>query len=358
MWMKSSDCNIRRLLPVILPLLLILSAVSGCHALPERSYSYTEPVSESKIGDRGDVTGVGDYDALRRELLSMVARHEESGELRFLAYEGDVNVDISRAFIYIKTETALGAYAVDVMSYSPRRIVSYHEADIYISYKRSREQTESIISYRSVEALAERIRETFANGGAYAVFRGRGAVALDVPAALRIAWACYYADPQLCAVRPEIRVSQYPETSREPIVEIQLDYGVSPAELQNMRRELAAAVTSVSADIDGAEDVFSQLQELYAKLNEICEYTPDSAEFTAYDALVSGSANSEGIAMAYLALCRESGLDAVITRGRLRSEEHCWNTISVDGQTYHIDVSESVFLSSDAEMTEASYTFS
>ena len=77
----------------------------------------------------------------------------------------------------------------------------------------------------------------------------------------------------------------------------------------------------------------------YEYLVDNCLVSGVSSENTAYSALVQKSANSEGIAFAYVELCRQLGVDCRIVYGQLDWHEHCWNIIKLDGSYYHVDVS-------------------
>ena len=57
----------------------------------------------------------------------------------------------------MSTGTALGAYAVDYISYDLDRIVAYYEAEVYVYYKRTAEELESIVSVDTGDGLYDAI---------------------------------------------------------------------------------------------------------------------------------------------------------------------------------------------------------
>ena len=72
---------------------------------------------------------------------------------------------------------------------------------------------------------------------------------------------------------------------------------------------------------------------------------------------MAGEADSEGIALAYKALCDAAGIECVVVEGRFDRSEHYWNIITIDGYSYHADISRamdfgfgSTFLVSDGQM--------
>ena len=90
---------------------------------------------------------------------------------------------------------------------------------------------------------------------------------------------------------------------------------------------------------------------------------PDSA-YTAFGALVDGTAVCQGYALAYQALLTYCGIECQYVSGVVRSGRHGWNIVSIDGEWYHVDttwddptpdrkgyVRYNYFLKSDAVMS-------
>ena len=91
-------------------------------------------------------------------------------------------------------------------------------------------------------------------------------------------------------------------------------------------------------------------------LLENCSYT-ESGQNDIYSALILGEANSEGMALAYVELCRQLDIPCQIVYGQRNWRSHCWNIIQLGGDSYHVDVSvcaeqglESGFLLPDETM--------
>ena len=59
---------------------------------------------------------------------------------------------------------------------------------------------------------------------------------------------------------------------------------------------------------------------------------------TAYDALVLRSADSQGLAMAYRAVCDALGVDCLVVNGQLDGGMHVWNIITIQGERYNLDL--------------------
>ena len=92
-------------------------------------------------------------------------------------------------------------------------------------------------------------------------------------------------------------------------------------------------------------------------LAENCVLSADGNENTAYSALIMGSADSEGLALAFVEMCHQLGVGCQIVYGQLSWRDHCWNIVQINGEYYHVDVSacisagmEQGFLRSDESM--------
>jgi len=98
----------------------------------------------------------------------------------------------------------------------------------------------------------------------------------------------------------------------------------------------------------------------YNYLVDNCRVSTSAADNTAYDALIEGEADSEGIALALVELCHQLGLDCRIVYGQHDWQEHCWNIVGIDGYYCHIDAGLSdsrdedcCFLKSDESFWES-----
>ncbi len=388
----------------VLLLLVMLLLLSGCSAVFEKEYysveEYQGETDDTELGEEDDdllnTTSISNYAALRRAITWLVTEHAESAELQFQNYDGSISQDISAACWEVKSSTALGAFAVDYISYDLSRIVSYYQAEIYITYKRSAYQVESLKEVSTVTALADRLDTALRENETYLVLEISSA-ATTVDTVEQYILEAYYADPLACPVLPDIEVGIYPESGADRIVEVTLDYGTDSDTLARMREDLGIAVDEMVTqarygpteteegdedlleeapvpDTDSEEDLGEDLEEedvsgevpeeqepvdiLYALCQYLashCEVTEEAGS-TAWDALVEGYASSEGVALAMEAGCLALDIPCQIVVGRVNGEDHVWNIVTLDDASYHVDVAnwdlgpELVFLMSDAEI--------
>ena len=168
----------------------------------------------------------------------------------------------------------------------------------------------------------------------------------------------YLSNPASALDFPDAQITMYPETGQRRIVEVLLTYHQSRQTLESRRNSLQREADRLltQAGVQG-EDVLSQLVRL---VRQTCSYQEGSAS-TAYDALLEGTADSQGMALALALLCQRSQpvLSCTVVDGQLNGVSHLWNVVQTAGGYRHVDLTqpgEPVFRT-DQEMAAAGYTW-
>ena len=341
-------------------LLLVLLLLTGCASLYAQDYSYVAPYSAGEADeDAGSGIEVKNFAQLKNALNGMVSSFETETTLRFNNYQGSVNDDLAAACYEVKNQTPLGAYGVESLTYTLNRIVSYYTADVSIRYSRSAEEFAAIDTVNGVSALRLYVQQAIAECREDLRFRIYSSTVNEAYVEELIR-SSYLDDPFLAADEPTVNVSSYPSEGVNRIYVLRLDYGVGREELDERQaalRERAEEITGLVTE----EDTEHRLLALASWLGENCRVqgVEENTPGTAYEALVEGSADSRGVALGYMALCRAMDLDCRIVRGSLGTlggETHYWNIVRVDDAYYHMDVSRaeeqgepSVFFLSDEQ---------
>ena len=117
-------------------LLLLALLLGGCSAFAKEYVSvqdYTPNTQEQSTPD-GKVL-VRSPPGLRQAILNMAYAGQTEGSIVFdAAYEGDTTEDMASACWAVRTQDALCAYCVENIAYELNKIVTIHEASVYISY--------------------------------------------------------------------------------------------------------------------------------------------------------------------------------------------------------------------------------
>lgn len=332
---------------VILALVLAgVLSLAGCASMLDRDYvSMTpyEPVSNAV--DSSSTLRVENYQELVNAVLYLVSEGEEHGVLGLYNYTQDVEADLTRACLEVVQEDPLGAYAVDYIKHDYSLIVSYYEANIHITYRRTPEQVASIVSVTGSSAIRRELSNTLAAFDPEAVLRV-SYFAEDEDYILELVRQAYYDTPYAALGMPEVEISLYPAAGQQRIVEINVTYPTSPETLRRRSQELKDLAIAQVPESATAEN-------LYHIVRDSLTIEEGTGRSSTYDALVEGVADSEGAALAYQLLCDQAGVECTVVRGELDGAPHFWNIVSVGEEgARHVDLSADLFSLTDDQLAE------
>ncbi len=318
----------------------------GCGDFFDRDYlsvtDYEIPAQEPPAED--SVT-VRDLAELRQFLTGLLNDQASEGRIVFdSSYAGDINADIASACWQVRTQDAFFAYCVANISYDVSKLVNHYEARFTISYNEAGEDPDSIVRLQLTTGLAEQLRQAIAGGDSrLVVLIGRSSMtAEDVE---NLASKVYRENPIIEPREPRVTVNMLSGTGSQRLYEISFNYNLSDEELQQRRAELQALEPFAEAEQipeDSAERALLACEYLL----EHSSYS-ESASNDIYAALIGGEANSEGLALAYVELCRQLEVPCQVVYGQRNWRNCCWNIIQLDGNSYHVDVSACLTLGID-----------
>lgn len=356
-----------KFLAVVLSIVLFATS-TGCAAILEgedyvetlHSIAPYEPPPEEWIQ-------VNNYDELVAELFKLIMQHEESGSLKASNFSGDITENMNMACTEIMSHP-IGAYAVADIKSDVKRIVSVYEIGISISYKRTKQQIDSLVEVKTLQYLRTELLNAMSEYRLEAVFRTSLNITEEDVAG--IVKSIYYQNPRRIVMLPAVVVEIYPESGDDRIYALTFANPEQPGILQQYGMNLATRYVRDNAKkADGnteADLLLSLAENLIASTGydegtakAISVHGPQNFAATAYGALVYGNAVGEGFAMAFKALCDELGLDCRVVLGYLDGMVHAWNIIYLDYYYYHIDIAmcavngiETAFLMTDADIEE------
>ena len=343
----------RRFLPLFFAVLLLC----GCSRLAEGDYQVVTEHVEASLNPEttGRLFEVHTYSGLKHAVQDLVNTGTEDGIVRAVEYSGIIRDDISKACLEVARSTPMGAYAVEYMTHSVNRILSYDEVSIHIHYKLTREEISEVRSVSSLTDFYARIDEGLDSGKEYLALQ-IATLALNDRSIKNYVSGYYQQHPDSLLSLPDLSVSFYPsEEYVQKIITLALDYHIPPEDRTVMLNELQDRAEALTRGIDHTQTGLAAMR-CCAAVGDRLDRTSTRGR-TAYDVLVSGSGNSEGCAMAYQLLCSMCGVPCQVISGRLNSETHYWNLILLDGDYYHVDCSacvggglENGFLKQDSDL--------
>ena len=116
-------------------------------------------------------------------------------------------------------------------------------------------------------------------------------------------------------IRMGLATSRLKATTMQALETFDLLQGVDPAPLTEAERALYALCV----------------------LTVRCRSTDDPAAGSIYDALIGCEADSRGMALAYVELCRRLGLSCQLVEGQRNHADHDWTIVQIGGEFYHVD---------------------
>lgn len=333
--------------------------LSGCSALLEREYAQISPHNTAPTAEGDPSTLRADsYQELVNALIYLVGEGMEEGTVRLYLDSDQVEDELEAACLEVVQEDPLGAYAVEFIKYSVSQVVAYTQADVQITYRRTREQVSSIVQATGTTAIRgelESALSSFAPACTLRISYFDG----DEDLIRTLARQAYYAAPASALGMPELEVTLYPDSGRQRIVEILLSYPLEPSVLEQRRGEIEKWLSQLGATLIGLADENLALAAARAILQE-GTYEPAGGN-TAYSLLENQSANSEGFALALAALLEHQNMACQVAQGQLGQEAHFWVVVQTESGWRHLDPTGfdggSGTLHTDEEFLELGYSW-
>ena len=333
----------RRLCALALCLALPLCA---CSAMLEREQTSRQPHPQTITVDQDpSVLEAATYQELVSAILYLVTQHSEEGTVRLYNYAGEVEADLTAACLEVVQKDPLGAYAVDYIKHEVSRIVSYYEAQLTLSYRRTTEEMARVVSVTGSGAIKSELRETFSGFGEQCVLRV-SYLPEDGDYLQSLIRQAYYDTPQTAFGLPQVRLTLYPESGVQRIVEAAVEYPLSPSTRLTVQTQLSEAVEALFT----AQTAPATPRTLFDLLTTRVERTDSADCYTAHDALVRGRANAEGLALAYKLLCDRAGLSCTVVTGEKGGAPHFWNIVTTESGSRHVDLAAGLYALTDLQL--------
>lgn len=233
----------------------------------------------------------------------------------------------------------------DDSSYTPVEPVEIVECNYYapidITYGRDGLTTDSQMEcYNGMEEAVYRISEEQNENGLYAV----GKIIIDdgdfSEADMRVCISAFNLD------NPDVfwLSNQFSYGTMSGKTTLQLYSYVSGTECAEKVDALNTAVENIVTSIPANLNQYHLEKYIHNTILDSCDYAENVrdiddgwTEFSAYGALVGGSAVCEGYSYAMSLLLNNVGIPTSCVSGSSNGELHMWNVVQIDGNWYHID---------------------
>lgn len=298
----------------------------------ETDYEPPRPAAESE----DTAASVKSLEDIKELILNMVAEGE--GQRSFVfdpAYPGDLSTDLSTACWQVRTQDALCAYCVENIAYDVSRVRNSYEGSVSVSYSEAAGDVESIVQLPFAVDAQEPLCGAMRSGQKRLVLLIEHS-SYSEEGMEQLVRQLYLETPSLSPREPSVTVVMFTGADTQRLYELSFDYGLSDGELDAQKAALAALDPFDGIELSG----LSEAERAMLACSWLCVHTSLSEPAGAssiYDALITGEADSLGLACAYVELCRGIGLECRIVSGQRNWEEHSWNLVRLDGDWYHVD---------------------
>ena len=318
--------------------LALCLCLSGCASMLERSYtSSSAHADRPTTAEDPSILRVENYRELVSAVLYLVSEGAEKGVIQLHDYTGTVESDLTAACLEVATEDPLGAYCVDYIKHEYTRVLSYYQATLDIHYRRTQEQVRSMVRVTGTGAIRTELRQALTQFSPEVVLRV-AYFSEDEDFIAELIRQTYYDTPSAALGFPETEISLYPGSGRERVVEILLTYPEGADELRRKSEALADKVRELSIEQEPLtilEPPADRVRRTVDRLWTCAAYASDGGA-TAYDALVTGVADDQGMALGYALL----DPSCQVVEGSRNGEPRFWIGLGLTGEELYLDPTE------------------
>lgn len=320
---------------IVITLMLCL-LLAGCDLWMDGEYHSVTPHRLENAAKEDAPALCRSYTEVRNALVDMV----ETGTTKGVIYVDGMTKEeldgfMGDAISFATRNHAIGAYAVDQISYEIGTNAATPAVAVDISYAHSRTEILRIKRTTTMDEAIKVITTALDNCNADVVLYVSQYTTTDIT---QLVEDYVDANPDSCMETPQVTVLTYPERGIERVIEISFTYQTSRETLRSMQETVSPVFTSAELYVRGDAEAWEKYSQLYSFLMERYDYTIETSITPAYSLLRHGVGDSKAFALVYAKMCQRAGLDCQVIPGTKSGEAWYWNAIQVDDVYYHIDL--------------------
>ena len=310
--------------------------LSGCKWMDGSYVSVTPHQVSLSQSAEGNALEVRDYAQVCSALISLIDSGSTNGLFSLAGYaEEEAMADMAQAVEYVTKTYPIGAYAVEHIDYETGTALGSMAMQVDITYRRSREEIESIRTVRRNTGAEAAIADGLNEGVEKLVLQITGYHDMDFTEMIRdYAWQ----NPDRVMEMPRVSVEINPKKGSTRVVELQFEYQTDRQTRRAMREEVQPVFSSAALYVSGQAGERVKLSQLYTFLTERFDYVLETSVTPSYSLLCRGVGDSRAFAQVYAAMCSRIGLKVRTVQGTCGGEAWWWNQVCIDGRWYHLDL--------------------
>ena len=322
----------RKVWLLVLCMALILS---GCRWMDGEYHSVKAHASDgNKLSE--DAVTVSDFIELRDALSEMVNSGRQQSTFYITQFSlDDVDQYMTSAIMFVKEDTAVGAYAVDEITYEGGNSGGNPAIAVEVHYLHGRQELLRIKTVNNTDGAKSLIAAALRNYESSATIKVKDYSNLDVEQ-----FILEYANenPHLCMEIPQVSAVTYPKHGSERVVEVYFTYQNSRDVLKSMQEMVSPIFQAAEVYVRNSDNDAQKYEQLQAFLMERFDYKLETSITPVYSLLRYGVGDSKAVAMVYNIMCQNASLECHVVSGTKNGEAYYWNLIHFDDTDYHVDL--------------------
>ena len=318
-------------------ILLLCSAICvllcGCNFWLEDSYVSVKPYHVQNANKENEVISADSYMGIREALEAIVEDCVQSAVIAVPKLdEKTVDYYMVAATNYVKNSSAIGAYAVDQISYEIGTNAGERAISVNITYNFNRIEILRLGRVADTDAVVKEVEAALQQYDSDVTLYVYNYSDADF---VQIVQDYVDKNPHLCMELPQVAAAVYPETGKERVVVLSFTYRNSREVLRSMQSNVQEVFSQVKAE---GETVHDKYASLYAFLMDKHEYTVETSLTPSYSLLRYGVGDSKAFATIFAAMCAMEELDCSVVSGTRNGEAWYWNIIAEGKNVYFVDL--------------------
>ena len=266
---------------LIILVLLCSLLLTGCFG---EYYSVTPHQSQINASSNTDEE-VTTYLQLREKLAQMVSEGVDNGVIYYTMDRSSIDTNMKNAIDYVKNITAIGAYAVNDITYEAGTNTGKQAVAVTFSYNHSRPEILRIKQADTMDDACQIIAGVLENCDTGVTIQVKSYEDMDITQYVQD-----YVDenPDVCMEMPQVTAAVYPEQGKNRMLEIVFSYQTSREELRKMQQTVAPVFNSAELYVRGDAENSEKYFQLYSFLMERHHYIQETSITPTYHLLRHG----------------------------------------------------------------------
>ena len=324
----------RRGLRLALTVALVI-CLCGC-SLFSATYVSSRPHELDEGADYSNQRHASSYPEIYSALTALITNRISDGVIIL----SDISEQVGRSYLEaairsVMAQEPMAIYCVFDIRFDLGSNAGRLAAAIHVDYSKTPEELASVKSVQTMQEVQRYLGQALEEFSSACVIRVEKFEQIDFQE-----FVSEYADdhPSTVLEIPDLKVSFFPSTGFQRVIEINFVYEHSQKDLVKMKTKVEPVFTAAELYVQGDTAVKTKFQQLHAFLMERNDYVIGSTDTLAYSLLQEGTGDSRAFACVYADMCRRAGLECRAIKGAKDGEEWYWNRLVINNRVFYIDL--------------------